>query len=109
TAHSGEPIKVINLQGARVARLVFTPDGCCIATAAVERGRGERSWNEIWNIASGAKILSVPSDEPGDAGPFTPKGRALLTGYRDGRVRVWRPVVGELDAIIAARAAQSAW
>jgi WD40 repeat protein len=108
TAHSGEPIQVINLEGAWVMGLDFTPDGCCIATAAVERGSKGRSWNEIWSIASGAKILSVPSTGPGDAVTFTPDGKALVTGNRDDRVRVWRPVVRELDAIIDERAAQSA-
>lgn len=108
TAPSGEPIKVVNPEGARVAGLDFTPDGCCIATAAVERGGKGRSWNEIWSIASGAKILSVPSTGPGDAVTFTPDHKALVAVYRDDRVRVWRPVVGELDAIIAARADQSA-
>jgi WD40 repeat protein len=108
TVNSGQPIQVINLDGAWVMGLTFTLDGCCLATAAVERGGKGRSWNEIWSIASGAKILSVPSTGPGDAVTFTPDGKALVTAYRDDRVRVWRPCVGELDAIIAARAAQSA-
>jgi FOG: WD40 repeat len=101
---SAEPIATIPLDGAWVKGLDFSPDGCCIATAAVQRGGNGRSWNEVWSIATQAKILSLPCTGPGDAVAFTPDGKALVTAGRDALARIWRPAEGDLAAILAERA-----
>lgn len=103
---SAEPIATIPLDGAWVMGLDFSPDGCCIATAAVERGAKGRSWNEVWSVATEARILSLPCSGPGDAVAFMPDGKALVTAGRDGLARILRPASGDLTAILADRATQ---
>ena len=88
--------------------LAFSPDGCCLATAMVERGSPTRSFTEVWSIATGTRILRVPNPQPSDAIAFTSDGRALVTAGRDNRVRVWRPAVGDLDRLLAERSAWTA-
>jgi len=103
-----EPVATIDVAGAWVMGLAFSPDGCCIATAMVERGSPERSFTEVWDIATGTRILSVPNPQPSDAVAFTPDGRALVTAGRDNRLRVWRPAAGSLDRLLAERSAAAA-
>lgn len=103
---SAEPIATIPLDGAWVMGLDFSPDGCCIATAAVERGSKGRSWNEVWSIATGARILSLPCNGAGDAVAFMPDGKALVTAGRDGLARILRPASGDLATLLAERAMQ---
>jgi len=103
---SALPIATIPLGGAWVMGLDFSADGCCIATAAVERGGKARSWNEVWSVATGARILSLPCTGPGDAITFTPDGKGLVTAGRDGLARTVRPASGDLLAILAERATQ---
>lgn len=103
---SAQPMATIPLDGAWVMGLDFSPDGCCIATAAVERGGKGRSWNEIWSVATGARLLSLPCSGPSDAVAFMPDGEALVTADRDGLARILRPAQGVLSAILAERAAR---
>lgn len=103
---SAEPIATIPLDGAWVMGLDFSPDGCCIATAAVERGGKGRSWNEVWSVATAARILSLPCTGPGDAVAFMSDGKALVTAGRDGLARILRPASGDLTAILSERATQ---
>jgi WD40 repeat protein len=102
-----EPIATLSLGGAWVMGLDFSPDGCCIATAAVERGDKGRSWNEVWSVATGVPILSLPCTGPGDAVAFMPDGKALVTAGRDGLARILKPASGDLAAILGERATQT--
>lgn len=86
-----EPIATIDMAGAWVMGLAFSPDGCCLATACVYRGGMERTSTSIWNIQTGREILRVPIKVASDAVAFTPDGKSLVTASRDARVRVWQP------------------
>src|SRR5262249_7211718 len=66
------PIAAIDMAGAWVMDMAFSPDGCCLATAMVERGSTARSFTEVWSIATGTRILRVPNPQPSDAVAFTP-------------------------------------
>ena len=103
-----EPIATIDMAGAWVKGLAFSPDGCCLATANVEQGSTSRTFSEVWNVNSGTRILRVPNPVPSDAVAFTPDGKSLVTAGRDGRVRVWRPAVDALDEVLADRSATAA-
>ncbi|MGF1545716.1 MAG: hypothetical protein ACFCUG_00150 [Thiotrichales bacterium] len=100
-----QPRQVIDVEGAWIMGLAFSPDGCCLATVQVERGQVGRSFTEIWDPWQGVRLLSVPNRVPGDAVTFTPDGQRIVVAGRDNRVRVYRPAAGELPAILAHRGA----
>ncbi len=45
-------------------------DGCRLAMAWVQRGKGE-TWTSKWAVDSGTEPLHVPNKEPGDAVSFS--------------------------------------
>ena len=98
------PLAVIDLSGAWVMGLAFSPDGCCLATVSVEKGAPDRTHTEIWGIATRKRLLSLPNRQPGDAIQFTRDGRKIVVAGRDNRIRVFEPAKGELDEILAADA-----
>lgn len=98
-----EPIATINVAGAWVMGLAFSPDICCLATACVERGGAERTSTGIWNITTGGEILQVPITVASDAVAFTPDGKSLVTASRDARIRVWQPAGEALYRLLAQR------
>jgi WD40 repeat protein len=99
---SAEPLTTIDVAGAWVMGLAFSPDACCLATACVARGVGRhRTYTEIWSLRSRKKLLSVPNTVASDAVVFTPDGNSLVTAGRDARVYVWQPAVGELHKLLA--------
>jgi WD40 repeat protein len=95
-----EPFSTIDVAGAWVMGLAFSPDGCCVATACVNLGGPDRTAASIWDIATGVELMRVPLREASDAVAFTPDGRSLVTASRDARVRVWRPADGALDRLL---------
>jgi WD40 repeat protein len=95
-----KPIKTIDVAGAWVMGLAFSPDGCCLATACVQRGGAERTSTGLWSIKTGGEILQVPITEASDAVAFTPDGKSLVTASRDTQVRVWQPAGDELDRLL---------
>jgi WD40 repeat protein len=99
-----EPIGEIDLQGAWVMNLAFSPDGCCLATAAVIAGGIGRTYTEIWGIDSRRKLLAVPNPAESDAILFSRDGEALIVAGRDNRARIIRPAAGRLPQILAERA-----
>lgn len=99
-----QPLSVIDLGGAWVMGLAFSPDGCCLATVSVEKGAADRTHTEVWGIASRKRLLSLPNRQPGDAVQFTPDGRKIVVAGRDNRIRIFEPAKGELDEMLAADA-----
>ncbi len=96
-----QPIATIDVAGAWVMGLSFSPDGCCLATACVERGEAGRTSTSVWHIKTGNEI-PVPVTEASDAVAFTPDGKSLVTASRDARVRIWQPTGAELPDLFAA-------
>ncbi|RKU16230.1 hypothetical protein C6501_05770 [Candidatus Poribacteria bacterium] len=76
-----------------VENLVFSPDGkMCVGTNDwYHYGRGV----ELWSTANGAPISSLPT-EATDAS-FSQDGNLLVTGGKDGIVRVWKLTQSQLD------------
>lgn len=86
---AAEPVATFDAAGAWVMGLAFSPDGCALATACVERGK-ERTSSSIRNVATGDAILQLPLREASDAVAFSPDGSTLVTASRDARIRVWQ-------------------
>lgn len=99
-----EPLSVIDLAGAWVMGLAFSPDGCCLATVSVEKGAPDRTHTEVWGIAARKRLLSLPNRQPGDAIQFAADGRKIVVAGRDNRIRIFEPAKGELDEMLAADA-----
>jgi WD40 repeat protein len=97
---AAEPLLTLDVEGAWIMGLAFSPDGCCVATAAVERGKAERTAIGLWSLERRREIFSLPLDEPSDAIAFAPDGSALVTASRDGWLRVWEPGGVGLDALL---------
>jgi WD40 repeat protein len=73
---------VIDLGGAWVMGLAFSPDGCCLATVSVEKGAADRTHTEVWGIATRKRLLSLPNRQPGDAIQFAADGRKIVVASR---------------------------
>lgn len=98
-----QPITTIDVAGAWVMGLAFSPDGCCLATACVERGKADRTSASIWSVETREEIQKIPLTAATDAVAFTPDGKSLVTASRDARVRVWQSAGGELDGLLVQR------
>ncbi|AKU13297.1 hypothetical protein AzCIB_3404 [Azoarcus sp. CIB] len=95
------PLTTLDVGGAWVMGLAFSPDGCCLATACVERGDGDRTAAGMWSLKTGAEILRLPLTEASDAVAFTHGGKSVVTASRDAWVRVWQPAGETLDELLA--------
>jgi WD40 repeat protein len=97
-----EPVTSIDVAGAWIMGLAFSPDGSSLATACVQQGEADRaSTTVVWNIKTGKEILRVPINVASDAVAFTPDGQSLVTANRDSWVRVWQPAMDTLERLIA--------
>ncbi len=86
--------------GGEVTAVAFSPDGSRIATA------GEDARVKMWSGRTGESLgesddtklgtvrdvrLGLPHAAPVDGLAFSPDGKALVTGCRDGTIRSWDP------------------
>lgn len=76
-----------------VENLVFSPDGSLCASATILNiyGRGV----ELWSVENGAPITSIPVQARDVS--FSQDGDLIVTGGRDGIVRVWKLSPSHLD------------
>ena len=75
-------------------RLAFSPDGKTLASTAVEYMRNVDKKIELWNTDTGELLTMLVEDEQGLTYPvstvqFSADGTTLVSGSRDGTVRVW--------------------
>jgi WD40 repeat protein len=98
----------IDLGDAWAMGLAFSPDGCCLAAAFVQRGTTQPTHATIWNAGTGARILSLPLQVASDAVAFGLDDQFVVLAARDNWLRVLRPAVGELDPIMAKLAREGA-
>ena len=81
------------VQRGHLDNLAFSPDGKMCAYA--------NSWPslkigvEIWNVETGAPLVSLPIETPNVA--FSPDGKMLATGGEDGIVQLWELTPKQLE------------
>ena len=82
-----------SVQRGNIENIVFSPDGdmCVAANDWSFYGRGV----EIWSTEDGAPITSLHTEAKDVS--FSPDGKLLATGGRDGKVRVWELNPKQLD------------
>ena len=90
-AGSGKPEHAIAWPGSGGVRPVFAPDGTVVVSA---------SGNTVglFDVRTGKRIQhveSTPSSEP-ESSAWSPSGDRIVTGHRDGLVRVWEANNGAL-------------
>ena len=76
-----------------VDRCAISPDGLC-ALVSGDPGQPAR----VWDIATGKPLGPAPSPVGARPVAFSPDGRQMAVGSRDGRISVWdtpTPIVGE--------------
>lgn len=95
-----QPMLSIDVGGAWIMGLAFSPDGSSLAAACVERGVAKQTLTLIYDVRSGKKLFQLPLREANDSVSFTPDGQSLVTASRDSRVRVWQPVGISLTALL---------
>ena len=81
-----EPVWTV--QGARVWRLSFSPDGGLLAGASGELAL-------VWDVGSGRELFRVPHDAFVNAISFSPDGRLLATASKDKTARVLEARTGK--------------
>lgn len=87
----------IDPAGAWIVGLAFSPDGCCLAAAAVERGRGMPTHAAVWSLATRKRILDLPTTRASNALAFSPDGKAVAVAMRDNSLMRVRPRAGTLE------------
>lgn len=81
--------------GGMTRSIAFSPDGRLLATAVTGKNMAQ-----VWSLATGDKV-GVDMSHPGDmfgiwSITFSPDGSRLLTGHKDGRVRIFDWRTGEV-------------
>jgi WD40 repeat protein len=84
-----------SLRGSIFNSFSVSADGRLLATTALNKNAAE-----VWDLATG-RALCKPLPHPGDTWGlfscrFSPDGRFLLTGHKDGQVRYWDWQAGKL-------------
>jgi len=86
-------------------RVRFSPNGNLLATAS---GDANSSSAKVWNTATGTEVFSLVGHTERVRGlDFSPDGRMIATGSRDGTIRIWSAVDGrELKRFVIERAGE---
>ena len=83
------------LEGGLCRSIAFSPDSRLFATAVTGKNMAQ-----VWSLATGEKV-GVGMPHPGDVFglwsiEFSPDGKRLLTGHKDGRIRTFDWLTGEI-------------
>jgi WD40 repeat protein len=77
-----------------LADAAFSPDGRLVAGAGI----GADHAAHVWDAQTGLQLYTLPHDDGVLSVDFSPNGRYLATGSRDGTARVWNVAGGLLLA-----------
>jgi WD40 repeat protein len=107
---AGELIRSTKLpvKGPMPRWLAFSPDGTHAVFSMVIRDlySKERTPYEelvIWNVANGQRVRGLPVES--HTARFTPDGRQIVSGDRDGQLQFWDVETGQLKKTVKAHAA----
>ena len=78
----------------RLADAAFSPDGRLVAGAGI----GADHAAHVWDAQTGLQLYTLPHDDDVLSVDFSPNGRYLATGSKDGTARVWNVAGGLLLA-----------
>ena len=80
---SGQTTRLTIVQTGLVDRVVFSPNGKCLATAS--RDKVVR----VWDIETGKQLEELPSPHQVGVLAFSPDGKSLAAGSNNGSARIW--------------------
>src|SRR5262249_51906494 len=101
-AATGAEVGLLNENVPLTATPAFSPDGRILAMACGQE-EGTAHTVSLWELASGKKRWSMPVSAAVTALAFSPSGKVLATGHRDGAGLLW-DVTGQATTSTGARA-----
>jgi WD40 repeat protein len=88
--------------GFYVSAVAFSPDGSLLATS------GATGPIEIWSVADGTLVQSIPYPSTVHNVHFSPDGAQLIAGGFDGRATIWNVAAGTLAMTLNGTASEMA-
>ena len=94
---TGEDLSVLE-EGTKVisGSIAFSPDGATLVSASADRFGGTRGTVMLWDVETGKDLATLHGHtERIPAVAFSPDGKTLASGLRDGTVKLWNVKTGE--------------
>ena len=86
-AGKGQELLSIEGNSGQISSVAFSPDGQRIVSGSVPFA--SPGMVRVWDAAKGQELLSFKNNSGVTSVVFSPDGKRLLTGCRDGAVKVW--------------------
>jgi WD40 repeat protein/serine/threonine protein kinase len=108
---NGHELRTISAHSSTCNAVAFSPDGRRVASAGAEAQKGPTpevdgankpvpldrgaQWARVWDVRTGNKLLELRHAAAVSSIAFSPRGHDVVTGGRDGTVKLWNAQDGK--------------